>query len=398
MTTNSSNNPTVTIPPVQPQPQQQQSQQHLQQQPIRKTNDNSNPQQGTELGGGGATQTAPTESANPVTPMRPQNNNGTVDGRTNMMKSPPTKKDSRKLFVGGLPADVVEGEFREFFEQFGEVVDSVVMFDRETRRSRGFGFVTFRDPEVAERLLNTRQDDEATGGALAAEMANGQRVGRLVMRGKTCEVKAAEPKEASRSARRGYQNQGFGGGTPNRRYDKPFTSPGGVGGQGGAPHHVPMGAHPSVAAYHDPHYMVGHHHHYPMMAPPYYPAYHHHPGMYNGAGYHQPAPSLYAPMTAPVHDGHHPVVQQPIVPPAGVDAHLEGPAGPFVEPHQDAHHLAYGQQPHEGMMHPPYPGQQGAHMNPKFDPYYTGVPYAPPGTSSSAMHPAAPGIPPKDDK
>ena len=33
-----------------------------------------------------------------------------------------------------------------FFEQFGALLDSVVMFDRETKNSRGFGFVTFEDP------------------------------------------------------------------------------------------------------------------------------------------------------------------------------------------------------------------------------------------------------------
>jgi RNA recognition motif-containing protein len=41
---------------------------------------------------------------------------------------------------------VTSDEFQEFFEQFGQLVDSVVMFDRETQRSRGFGFVTFEDP------------------------------------------------------------------------------------------------------------------------------------------------------------------------------------------------------------------------------------------------------------
>jgi RNA recognition motif-containing protein len=38
---------------------------------------------------------------------------------------------------------VSEAEFLQFFEQFGEVIDSVVMIDRVTKRSRGFGFVTF---------------------------------------------------------------------------------------------------------------------------------------------------------------------------------------------------------------------------------------------------------------
>jgi RNA recognition motif-containing protein len=73
---------------------------------------------------------------------------GSTDNQMSFSNSkvPPTKRDARKLFVGGLPSNVTEEEFREFFEQYGTVVDSVVMFDRDTRRSRGFGFVTFEDP------------------------------------------------------------------------------------------------------------------------------------------------------------------------------------------------------------------------------------------------------------
>ena len=44
---------------------------------------------------------------------------------------------------------VTSEEFRDFFGKFGLLVDSVVMFDRETQRSRGFGFVTFEDPVSA---------------------------------------------------------------------------------------------------------------------------------------------------------------------------------------------------------------------------------------------------------
>ena len=62
---------------------------------------------------------------------------------------PSTRKDARKLFVGGLPSDITDQQFRTFFEQFGELLDSVVMFDRDTHRSRGFGFVTFVDPVSA---------------------------------------------------------------------------------------------------------------------------------------------------------------------------------------------------------------------------------------------------------
>lgn len=48
-----------------------------------------------------------------------------------------------KIFVGGLASETSDREFKEYFQKFGEVKDAVVMFDRDTNRSRGFGFVTF---------------------------------------------------------------------------------------------------------------------------------------------------------------------------------------------------------------------------------------------------------------
>jgi len=41
---------------------------------------------------------------------------------------------------------VTDPEFKEFFSKFGELREAVVMFDRDTGRSRGFGFVTYVDP------------------------------------------------------------------------------------------------------------------------------------------------------------------------------------------------------------------------------------------------------------
>lgn len=51
--------------------------------------------------------------------------------------------ESKKIFVGGLAPTVTEQAFRAYFEKFGRLVDAVVMMDRNTQRSRGFGFVTF---------------------------------------------------------------------------------------------------------------------------------------------------------------------------------------------------------------------------------------------------------------
>lgn len=109
-------------------------------------------------------------------------------------RTPSTQRDSRKLFIGGLPGHVTLQEFHAFFEQFGTVIDSVVMMDRETRRSRGFGFVTFQDEAVAKTVLSMGhgEDDQETGG-------DGPRKGKVLILGKECEVKAAEPKSISTS-------------------------------------------------------------------------------------------------------------------------------------------------------------------------------------------------------
>ncbi|KAH8097572.1 poly(U) RNA binding protein [Aureococcus anophagefferens] len=61
---------------------------------------------------------------------------------------------SNKFFVGGLPSAVADPEFRGYFEQFGQLTDSIVMVDRGTNRSRGFGFVTYADPEAANRVAS----------------------------------------------------------------------------------------------------------------------------------------------------------------------------------------------------------------------------------------------------
>jgi hypothetical protein len=50
---------------------------------------------------------------------------------------------SNKLFVGGLPQDTTTDELRSYFSRYGVIADAVVMVDRKTSRSRGFGFVRF---------------------------------------------------------------------------------------------------------------------------------------------------------------------------------------------------------------------------------------------------------------
>ncbi|OMJ94370.1 hypothetical protein SteCoe_2413 [Stentor coeruleus] len=81
--------------------------------------------------------------------------------------NPPTLSQdlfkTKKMFVGGLPQDVTEELFKGFFEQFGEVEDSVVMLDRETGRPRGFGFVTFKSEDSADKVLENHSKNYING-------------------------------------------------------------------------------------------------------------------------------------------------------------------------------------------------------------------------------------------
>ncbi|KAF4751052.1 hypothetical protein FOZ62_023417, partial [Perkinsus olseni] len=58
------------------------------------------------------------------------------------------------LFLGGLPPNCDKQQLREYFSQFGAIEDSIVMIDRATGRSRGFGFITFLQPQDMEGCLD----------------------------------------------------------------------------------------------------------------------------------------------------------------------------------------------------------------------------------------------------
>uniref|UniRef100_A0A1A9W6F4 RRM domain-containing protein n=1 Tax=Glossina brevipalpis TaxID=37001 RepID=A0A1A9W6F4_9MUSC len=62
----------------------------------------------------------------------------------------------RKMFLGGLSANSTEDSLREFFSQFGEVIDVIVMRDPTTKRSRGFGFITYKDATMVDKAQAAR--------------------------------------------------------------------------------------------------------------------------------------------------------------------------------------------------------------------------------------------------
>ena len=70
---------------------------------------------------------------------------------------------AKKLFVGGLSWGTNEDALYQGFEQFGEIEEAKVINDRETGRSRGFGFVTFVNDEDAMNAISAMDGTELDG-------------------------------------------------------------------------------------------------------------------------------------------------------------------------------------------------------------------------------------------
>ena len=98
---------------------------------------------------------------------------------------------ANKLYVGNLPYQTTSEDLQQAFSQAGSVVEAVVMMDKMTGRSRGFGFVTMDNQEAANAAI---------------EMFNGKDFsGRVIV------VNEARPMEA-RAPRSGGMGGGMGGG------------------------------------------------------------------------------------------------------------------------------------------------------------------------------------------
>ncbi len=70
---------------------------------------------------------------------------------------------STKLFVGSLPWSVNDEELKETFEKHGTVVSAKVIMDRDTSRSRGFGFVEMESSSDANDAIKALNDSELNG-------------------------------------------------------------------------------------------------------------------------------------------------------------------------------------------------------------------------------------------
>ena len=82
------------------------------------------------------------------------------------------KPRGRKLFVGGIARGVETPQLKELFEAHGEVVDAIVMVDKETGNSRGFGFVTFANDEDAEKAISALNKTDLNGRKISVNDAD----------------------------------------------------------------------------------------------------------------------------------------------------------------------------------------------------------------------------------
>jgi len=107
-----------------------------------------------------------------------------------------------KLYVGGLPYSVQEDALKELFAQAGTVVSAVIIMDKMSGRSKGFGFVEMATEEEAQKAISMFHDQEYEGRKLTVNEAR--------------PMEARPPRQAG-GGYSGNSNGGYGGGNRGRR-------------------------------------------------------------------------------------------------------------------------------------------------------------------------------------
>lgn len=79
-----------------------------------------------------------------------------------------------KLYVGGLAYSVTDQELNDFFAREGKVLSAMVIKDRSSGRSKGFGFVEMEDPSEGQAAINALNGQELKGRAIQVNEARPQ--------------------------------------------------------------------------------------------------------------------------------------------------------------------------------------------------------------------------------
>lgn len=111
-----------------------------------------------------------------------------------------------KIYVGNLPYSVTNSSLESNFAEFGEVSSAKVMMDRETGRSKGFGFVEMASAEGAQGAISALHGTTVDGRALVVNLARPREEGRG-SGGYSAQGYSARPRSDI-----GYGTGGYGGG------------------------------------------------------------------------------------------------------------------------------------------------------------------------------------------
>ncbi|NCS32667.1 RNA-binding protein [bacterium] len=80
-------------------------------------------------------------------------------------------EQENKLYIGNLPYSVTDASLAETFAVVGEVIEAVVIKDRDSGRSKGFGFVTMATPELAQQAISQLHESEVDGRQIVVNVA-----------------------------------------------------------------------------------------------------------------------------------------------------------------------------------------------------------------------------------
>lgn len=78
---------------------------------------------------------------------------------------------AKKLYVGNLPHEITNSDLQDLFEPHGTVLSAQVIVDRDTNRSKGFGFVEMKNDQEAEAAIEVMNGKEVSGRALTVNEA-----------------------------------------------------------------------------------------------------------------------------------------------------------------------------------------------------------------------------------
>jgi len=78
---------------------------------------------------------------------------------------------NNKIYVGNLPYSATNDTLKAFFAAAGDIVDAVVIMDRATNRSKGFGFVEFADEKAAQKAIELFDGKDFDGRNIVVNIA-----------------------------------------------------------------------------------------------------------------------------------------------------------------------------------------------------------------------------------